>query len=126
LITLKYFQKLISSDHACGPDLCLAVEKTGCTGMDMPRDPAREAQHLNAFRRVAGAGNNFPAPPRKTVQRENLTLLPTITIIVGVLAWLMFSAYLIRRVPSEGLFGNIEIHRKRIVCIADAFFITIF
>jgi hypothetical protein len=27
-------------------------------------------------------------------------MLPTITIIVGVVAWLMFSAYLIRRVPQ--------------------------
>jgi hypothetical protein len=31
--------------------------------------------------------------------RKPETMLPTITIIVGVLAWLTFSAHLIRRVP---------------------------
>jgi hypothetical protein len=72
------------------PQICAAL---GCSGFRLSNLP---------HRRIPPRGwcCNICCGTTSHLQKEKPeTMLTTITIVVGVVAWLTFSAYLIRRVP---------------------------
>jgi hypothetical protein len=60
----------------------------------------RSLNRWEGFSRTSNGSTRIRLKARRDRQlRKYEPMLPTFVIIVGVAAWLMFSAYLIRRVP---------------------------